>query len=840
MFTEGTSRVSLLLLLGVLAARVAFAQGDEVSLVARRVVLMPSSGWTPELLEDLSLGLEALPPRARAFPGGPLEVELHGEVRAFGFVADRERLQLFGYRDADDPRAMAQLTGLSAEQRRRLWRRRAVVHAVIRRWDSALHWSERHAWRRIEGWRGDEPFVQYAWAFSRREGQRSAALDLATFAEELLVPAESMAIGAVPPDARVRCLELTKSRQLDAWLRALDASWSPERTCPAFQRWTTSSPVRRFELIFAAPSSVASQALFGHLLLRIVRDGDDGAPGSGQVMQLAALVSPLETRTSYVWRGLGLGDGFRGVFTLTTLSDVRAEALELQQRSLRRFDLELTPDQRERLLARIWDLERTGYVNYRFFTANCSTMVRFLLEPVLDDAAPGPPSTPWEAPGQVLDALATVVRPMPQELASGEVAHVAEKTLETALSRPGLKEALGARWSIVARLTGNVADRVAAYEALEKQLSQEFEPWRATVALAALRRERFGFDVATAGRLRAEKQTILPGWKGPSTDELVASRQKRFEQATSRRVNAEWEMAELLALDELLRTAPRRVPDASERQAIEAAHQAQRTFDAVANVVASLPEDELRRAQDSERERLAQVQSETLARSVPEGGLGHAALAVGASSSGVPLLRVRVAALAEDQGDQRLGGFGPQVGVRALDATADLSAARGPSIERAGVTLLGVRVLSSARAGWGASLDYRYAARVHEVTVGGEGIVAIARDERLTNFLMASGGVRLGSHDTAFLIAPRVELAARLQLPGSFANAVRLEAAWTPRLLADATTWSFEHGVTGRARLVLRLGVVRGVALSVRADVEFEWRPARAPSGLVVAGLTFD
>ncbi len=234
------------------------------------------------------------------------------------------------------------------------------------------------------------------------------------------------------------------------------------------------------------------------------------------------------------------------------------------------------------------------------------------------------------------------------------------------------------------------------------------------------------------------------------------------------------------------------------------------------------------------------MQSETLARSVPEGGLGHASLAIGALSTGVPVLRVRVAALAEEQGDQRQGGFGAQVGVRALDATADLIASQGPSIARAGVTLLGVRVLSTARAGWGASLDYGYAQRAHEATVGGEGVVAVVRDERLTNYLLVSGGVRVGSRDAAFLIAPWVELGARLQLPGSFANAVRLEAGWTPRFLADGSSSSFHHGVTGRARLVLRLGVVRGVALSARADVEFEWRPGSEPSGAAVAGLTFD
>ena len=161
------------------------------------LVVGASPPWTDELKEDLALGLAALPPAARL----PLEVDLHAEATPLGlgdathpFLVDG-RLQLYAYREADDARAAARLSSLSEDERRRLWRRRAVVHAIIRKWDERLRWSARAGWRSLAGWDGASPLLVYPWAYSRRDGMQSPAQDLATFAEELLVPAESTAPG---------------------------------------------------------------------------------------------------------------------------------------------------------------------------------------------------------------------------------------------------------------------------------------------------------------------------------------------------------------------------------------------------------------------------------------------------------------------------------------------------------------------------------------------------------------------------------------------------------------------------------------------------------------------
>lgn len=932
---------------------------SSAELASRGLVLLPSPGWTPELLDDLAAGLDALPPGARAFPGGPLEVALDDAPQPWGLgepllTDDLRRLRLSAFTEDDDARAASRLASLTAEQRRRLWRRRAVVHAVLRRWDERLRWSHRAAWRRLSGWRGGDVRLVYAWAFSRRAGMTSPALDLATFAEELLVPAESLADDAVRPDERVRCVDPSKARFLDERLHALDATWQPERDCPAFDEWAAVERVRGVEVLFAAPSVVSSQALFGHVLLRVVRDGDDVAAGGGQAMQLAALVSPFESRTSYVWRGLT--GGFRGVFALSSMADVRHEALGLEQRSLRRFALELTAEQRVRLLERLWELERVGYLDYRFFTANCATMLRFLLEPVLEADAPGAPLTPWESPTQLLDALAPRLKPVGVEEASGVLALRARDALRALVAEApeSVRQTLGGAWERVAGVDdANDEERRAAYAVLAEtsnavgaatdrasggradatdddgrvdmrrvasardrsnardatrdstaddagrvdatrgatardtsdardtaRFSTEDNEgvvdssrvgarhetpsgdastalpltpdggqgsgaldWLARFALASLRRERFAVDDATARRIRMERSTLVPGWRGPTTDELVAARQRRFEAGTTRRVRAYDELTELLALDALLRAAPRRPLSPSEQAIVDAEAQARETFGAVAALVAALPEDALTRALEAERGEAARLDAELVARGVPEGGHGHAFLGGGVTTSAAPLARVRLAALFEQLGDQRWGGFNPRVGARLLDAQLELAFGPTPSVHRAGFTPVAVRTVSASGWGWGAGADWTYAAGAHELVASGEGLFALASNRRLTNYLLAVVGVRAGLHaqtDAQGLVAPRAGLEGRVQLPGSFANALRLEAAWTPRLLAGGGVTRFQQGASAHLSVVVRLGVVRRVALSLRADVEATWRAGERPMGQSTLGLTFD
>ncbi len=817
-----------------------------------QLVVVPSDGWTPQLLEDLHAGLAALPEAARAFPGGPLEIELHAEPAPLGlgggaqpfFTQGLGRVHLYAYQEDDDRRAQWRLERLSAEERERLWRRRAIVHAVIRRWDQRLRWSARLGWEQLVGWGGPRPLISYPWAFSRRAGMESSALDLATFAEELLVPAESISPGAVAADDRVRCRELSKARFLDDRLAGLDRTWSPARDCPQFEAWADPERVLGFEVGFAAPSTVGAQSLFGHVFLAIVR-GPEEPVEQREVLQLAALISPLEPRgLSYL--GRGLTGGYRGVFVLTHMTEVMYEALELEQRSLRRFRLAVNPLQRLRLLERIWELERIGYVDYRFLDANCASMLRFLLAPALGEGAPGPPLTPWETPAQVLEALGTRLAVPQLEEATGERARRVGAQRRTLVKQvPGEAiVALGGAWPAVARLDSVAdAERAAAYAALGATgFPPQVDAWRARVLLASLRIERHALDLASVARISAERSTVLPGWKGPTTPEVIEARQQRYQKDLSPRRIASDALGDLIALDAVLRTAPRRPLLLRELAAIAAEATARETFDAASSAVAALPEDVLSAALDEERAELEAFHAGASTRSVPESGYGQAYAGAGVTSAMSPLLRLELALLREELGDQRERGYGSRSELHVLEGSLDLSVGPRVSVERARVLVVGASSIGARGWGWGGQLDYGFAAGSHALAAQLQRLWVFAADERLTNFVMASLGARAGVQvDTAAsaLVVPRLGLSGRIQLPGSFGNALRLEAGYAPRLRVGAQV-RFEHEVQGRAQLSVRIGALAGFAVTARADVEAQWRPGAAPQAVAGVGFVVD
>lgn len=126
------------------------------------VVLRGAAAADADLVTEVEAGLEALPPAMRRPPGGPLELVLHPEAAPLGlgdgsparpdWTEGRARFHLYQYAPSEERRATLRLSRLTEAEVERLWRRRAVVHAVMQRWDDAKGWSGTPAWRRLSGW----------------------------------------------------------------------------------------------------------------------------------------------------------------------------------------------------------------------------------------------------------------------------------------------------------------------------------------------------------------------------------------------------------------------------------------------------------------------------------------------------------------------------------------------------------------------------------------------------------------------------------------------------------------------------------------------------------------
>ncbi len=844
----------------VVALAAAAVPAGQLESLAREdgIVLLPDrpeAAWTEELASDLRLGLARLPAPMRRFPGGPLFIELHPRAMPFGmgdgsgaapeWTQGRRRFHLYAIGPSGERHAERRSRALDARAREHLWRQRAIVHAVVARWDHALGLSARRSWRRLNGWIRpfDRPFTfrerslsTFAGAFSRERGRASAALDLATFAEERFVPVESLAPGAVSADETVRCRELSKTRVLDALLsgaKLLEGPPAPRGACPAFDAWAELKLLQDLEVLLVSASGRRPESLFGHVLLRPVhREGERVRGRSFETaVQIVAIADERSSAPSYVLRGVF--GGYPTIVSTTSVGDFEREALTQDQRVVRRFRLDLDLEQSGHVLERVWELEGRGYFDYQFFTDNCASYLAFLLEVALpENVTLGKRWRPFVTPTGMLDDLAEArierkgpdgashERPLlvavPGDLEpSGEIAKRAqearERGEEVVLSAAGEAREPLARAFRRARST-TTEQRRAAYEELAAFARDVREPrlqatlydwWERTVRV-----ERYRLDLAQNERRRSEARARLAAGRG-ATDPWaeIAARQARFESETEA-APARADLDGQSEAEPSQRTAEQQ-PTEKVRARRERAEAEEATFrrltdlqgELVAGTFAELdPHAWLER---DARER-SDEQASAIGEALPSSGSWRTAVALGARAANDgagarPTVVLSAAVLAEALGERRLRGLRGDAEIRVLDGRLELHPSSGmPELARADLTLIAFRTLQreprALRRGlldhlaWGFELGIdSWPGRDLEqrVDLQAELHVILRETPRLRSYTLlsvgAGGMVGWGGGEAAAGAGPRVSFSHRSSF-GSGANALVVEASYWPTL----------------------------------------------------------
>ncbi|MFL5319723.1 MAG: DUF4105 domain-containing protein [Myxococcaceae bacterium] len=822
---------------------------------SRGVQLIENEARLDELdCAGLLLGLNALPEQFRT---GALRVEVHAGGADFGMGDElRGVVHLYAYLEAadgrtdlrddraavpiwksgaptEDERAEYRLEGLTRDERRMLWRARAIVHAVVRRLDDQRKWSASTEWRLPTGWlapgdrplnRSEKPLNTYAWAYSRRLGQRSAALDLATFAEEALVPPSRVnPAHAEPPDDALPCQEFTKLRVLKSFFAKAGAHFdgtalAETPRCELFDEFAHVSDLDHIEVLFSAPSSAGPESLFGHLLVRPVWRVEDElsrAPSFEPVMEIGAFSGVNTKPAEYVWHGLtGQSTTF---FGMNGLGVVEKRALEVEQRSLTRYRMNLSKDEQVHVLERMWELERRGYFPYFFFTENCAAYTQLLLDPALaPEHRVGRNETFWVMPLATLDAMAKVTgeggRPLVERLpvileSSSAVAkreeRVAAEQFSALASAPGAdKKSLSELDSL--RRSLNPADRRRAYESLQLALkglpSEHVRP----LVRALLRVERYAVDVASAReqKVKEKARVITDATKLPTGEELLEWRQRLFQR--ERPIDRYREETTLtLRLRNIIESLPMRPLTDDEQRTLADAIAIRDAFQAAALLQASFTTPEDNRAMElaahEEREvRGEAFLSDALRRSGSyrfEFGGGAVRLGSGLLSPGAYL---NAAVVAEELGDARVNGFGPEYMVRLGDLRGLLGVQRGlPSVLFADVDVVNFRVLGERpelgrdsilhRVGFGVGLSYAHRSiggDLNRLLIEGNLFETPLRTLELSSFVSLGAGaaIEIPLSPGGLNSGLRSLLLFRVPLPGrSLANALRGELSYSAR-----------------------------------------------------------
>lgn len=143
--------------------------------------------------------------------------------------------------------------------------------------------------------------------------------------------------------------------------------------CPEFKAWKDGLAVRSLTLVYASPYLGHPASMFGHTFLRL------GSAGHGLAAAGLSFDAMPASDAAIVFAWKGLTGGYSGQFSLQPYYSKIKNYSHLESRDLWEYELDLEPEQIDRLVAHLWELGSSA-VPYYFIHANCSYQLLSLLE----------------------------------------------------------------------------------------------------------------------------------------------------------------------------------------------------------------------------------------------------------------------------------------------------------------------------------------------------------------------------------------------------------------------------------------------------------------------------
>ena len=177
-------------------------------------------------------------------------------------------------------------------------------------------------------------------------------------------------------DQHPQCLFIARYHWLKRELE-IDSQRLAEQPCPRFHAWIKKLSAQQLTLVFASAYLNNPASMFGHTLLRVdAKDQDEHTNLLAYALNFAA-VTDQERGIIYGYKGLF--GGYEGRFSLAPYYLKVKEYSEIENRDIWEYRLNLTPEEIERLLMHVWEMER-AYFDYYFLDENCSYHLLSLLE----------------------------------------------------------------------------------------------------------------------------------------------------------------------------------------------------------------------------------------------------------------------------------------------------------------------------------------------------------------------------------------------------------------------------------------------------------------------------
>ncbi len=248
-----------------------------------------------------------------------------------------------------------------------LWAPTLSLEDTLRRADE-LGLGEDREWRRLLHFEDGRSIVDGPGFFLAEDGANDANAELRATLRALFSESE-------PETMHTQCRFPARTLFLDKKL-GLFSGGLPNRPCEELAKFLKAVAPGRVYLVFASAFLSAPASSFGHTLLRIENQRH---PNNALLSTMINFAAYPTTDNPLVYALLGLTGGFPGRFTALPYYVKVQEYSNIESRDLWEYELFLEPEETLRLLLHAWELDTT-WIDYYFFTENCSYLLLRLLE----------------------------------------------------------------------------------------------------------------------------------------------------------------------------------------------------------------------------------------------------------------------------------------------------------------------------------------------------------------------------------------------------------------------------------------------------------------------------
>ena len=206
---------------------------------------------------------------------------------------------------------------------------------------------------------------------------------------EALYPADGSQLDRQHPRCQFPARYLWLQKKL-----AIDPAHLPPADCERFQKYRKRLAARSVSLVFSSYYLNNPSSAFGHSFLRLNRTESTAARDRYELLDHGInFAAEVTTENALMYALYGLTGGFRGTYSSVPYYFKVREYNDFEARDLWSYDLDLTPEELELLVAHLWELGST-YFGYFYFRQNCSYQILTAIEaaaPRYSITAPLPP-----------------------------------------------------------------------------------------------------------------------------------------------------------------------------------------------------------------------------------------------------------------------------------------------------------------------------------------------------------------------------------------------------------------------------------------------------------------